>query len=119
MDGSAFDCSVVLAAEHDIKRLTVAVDWNLMQHVQSLFEFFLGTAKTMKQQVESRFGILEENTGHLLLERRCHTKSVQYSNTIETLPLSTKIEVGKHDIPPCHSGRVDARQPCQILILFS
>lgn len=52
MDGSTFDCSVVLAAEHDIKRLTVAVDWNLMQHVQSLFEFFLGTAKTMKQQVD-------------------------------------------------------------------
>ena len=43
--------SVVLAAEHDIKRLTVAVDWNLMQHVQSLFEFFLGTLKTIKQQV--------------------------------------------------------------------
>jgi hypothetical protein len=41
---------VVLAAEHDIKRLTVAVDWNLMQHIQSLFEFFLGTAKTIKQQ---------------------------------------------------------------------
>lgn len=43
--------SVVLAAEHDIKRLTVAVDWNLMQHVQSLFEFFLGTLKTIKQPV--------------------------------------------------------------------
>ncbi|CAF4494026.1 unnamed protein product, partial [Rotaria sp. Silwood2] len=42
--------SVVLAAEHDIKRLTVAVDWNSMQHVQSLFEFFLGTSKTIKQQ---------------------------------------------------------------------
>ncbi|UJR33845.1 hypothetical protein I4U23_021268 [Adineta vaga] len=42
--------SVVLAAEHDIKRLTVAVDWNLMQHIQHLFEFFLGTAKTIKQQ---------------------------------------------------------------------
>ena len=41
---------VVLAAEHDIKRLTVAVDWNSMQHVQSLFEFFLGTAKTVKTQ---------------------------------------------------------------------
>ncbi len=47
--------SVVLAAEHDIKRLTVASDWNLMQHVQSLFEFFLGTAKTIKQQVKFRF----------------------------------------------------------------
>jgi hypothetical protein len=47
---------VVLAAEHDIKRLTVAVDWNLMQHVQSLFEFFLGTLKTVKtQQVKLRF----------------------------------------------------------------
>ena len=45
--------SVVLAAEHDIKRLTVAVDWNLMQHVQSLFEFFLGTLKTLKQPVIS------------------------------------------------------------------
>ncbi|CAF0878137.1 unnamed protein product [Rotaria sordida] len=44
--------SVVLAAEHDIKRLTVAVDWNSMQHVQSLFEFFLGTSKTIKQQNE-------------------------------------------------------------------
>ncbi len=43
---------MVLAAEHDIKRLTVAVDWNLMQHVQSLFEFFLGTLKTFKQQVK-------------------------------------------------------------------
>jgi hypothetical protein len=42
--------SVVLAAEHDIKRLTVAADLNLMQHVQSLFEFFLGTLKTIKQQ---------------------------------------------------------------------
>ncbi|CAF0847110.1 unnamed protein product [Adineta ricciae] len=44
--------SVVLAAEHDIKRLTVAVDWNLMAHVRSLFEFFLGTSKTVKQQGE-------------------------------------------------------------------
>ncbi|CAM4762842.1 unnamed protein product [Rotaria magnacalcarata] len=44
--------SVVLAAEHDIKRLTVAVDWNSMQHVQSLFEFFLGTLKTIKPQNE-------------------------------------------------------------------
>ncbi|CAF0777859.1 unnamed protein product [Adineta steineri] len=42
--------SVVLAAEHDIKRLTVAVDWSLMQHIQGLFEFFLGTLKTIKQQ---------------------------------------------------------------------
>lgn len=49
----AFSFSVVLAAEHDIKRLTVAVDWNLMQHVQSLFEFFLGTLKTIKQPVKS------------------------------------------------------------------
>ncbi len=46
---------MVLAAEHDIKRLTVAVDWNLMQHVQSLFEFFLGTLKTLKQQVKLGF----------------------------------------------------------------
>ncbi|CAF4594964.1 unnamed protein product, partial [Rotaria sp. Silwood1] len=44
--------SVVLAAEHDIKRLTVAVDWNSMQHIQSLFEFFLGTSKILKQQNE-------------------------------------------------------------------
>ncbi len=46
--------SVVLAAEHDIKRLTVAADLNLMQHVQSLFEFFLGTLKTIKQQQQVR-----------------------------------------------------------------
>ncbi|CAF0730187.1 unnamed protein product [Didymodactylos carnosus] len=40
--------TVVLAAEHDIKRINVAIDWNAKQHVQKLFEFFLGSAKTMK-----------------------------------------------------------------------
>jgi len=54
--------SVVLAAEHDIKRLTVAVDWNLMEHVQSLFEFFLGTLKTIRQQeqVKLRFSFINK-----------------------------------------------------------
>lgn len=55
--------SVVLAAEHDIKRLTVAVDWNLMQHVQSLFEFFLGTLKTIKQPVISIVHSSNKTTG--------------------------------------------------------